>query len=202
VGTDWQASRLVGLPLKRIRPADSDFDEWWAIDRGGTPVRWKLEGEDLIVTRLQADGTKTQAVDNGRWQTDEQGISTSGVWITWTGPPCGRREAARPTGCAPAGPGGGPNRREAACDTSRCKRGFVRGDPGLSVVTGRPVANTLVRRVRNSLILAALAFTVVMPLALALGLLAGLREGRATDRILSITGLAATSTPSSPPASS
>ena len=71
----------------------------------------------------------------------------------------------------------------------------MRGDPGISVQTGRPVAETLFRRLRNSAILAAIAFVIVMPLAPVLGLIAGLNEGKAIDRILSIGGLAGTSTP-------
>jgi peptide/nickel transport system permease protein len=75
------------------------------------------------------------------------------------------------------------------------QKGIVRGDPGISVQTGRPVAETLFRRLQNSAILAALAFVIVMPLALVLGLIAGLNEGKAIDRILSIGSLAGTSTP-------
>ena len=73
---------------------------------------------------------------------------------------------------------------------------MLRGDPGISVQTGRPVAGTLFRRLQNSGILAGLAFVIVMPIALVLGLIAGLNEGKALDRILSIGGLAGTSTPS------
>ena len=69
------------------------------------------------------------------------------------------------------------------------KKGFVRGDPGISLRTGRPVASSLYVRVRNSLVLAGIAFLIVMPLALLLGLIAGIREGSKTDRILSVTGL-------------
>ncbi|MGQ9668029.1 MAG: ABC transporter permease, partial [Anaerolineae bacterium] len=50
-------------------------------------------------------------------------------------------------------------------------------------------------RLRNSLVLAAIAFVVVMPLALVLGLIAGLNEGKPIDRVLSIFGLVTTVTP-------
>jgi len=69
------------------------------------------------------------------------------------------------------------------------KKGFIRGDPGLSLRTGRPVANSLFVRLRNSLILAGIAFTIVMPLALFLGLMAGLKEGSSRDRMLSVGGM-------------
>jgi len=47
----------------------------------------------------------------------------------------------------------------------------------------------------NSLKLAALAFVLVVPLAIVGGVIAGLREGRASDRIITITGLSLTATP-------
>jgi peptide/nickel transport system permease protein len=68
-------------------------------------------------------------------------------------------------------------------------KGLIRGDPGISLQTGRPVANSLFLRFRNSLVLAAVAFIIVMPLALILGLVAGLKEGSLRDRILSIGGM-------------
>lgn len=75
------------------------------------------------------------------------------------------------------------------------QRGLLRGDPGVSVRTYRPVGETLLLRLRNSLVLAAIAFVVVMPLALVLGLIAGLNEGKPIDRALSIFGLVTTVTP-------
>jgi peptide/nickel transport system permease protein len=74
-------------------------------------------------------------------------------------------------------------------------KGLLRGDPGLSLRTGRPVADLLFTRLRNSLVLAGIAFTIVMPIALALGLIAGLNEGKALDRILSIGGMVFSVTP-------
>jgi peptide/nickel transport system permease protein len=74
-------------------------------------------------------------------------------------------------------------------------KGLLRGDPGLSLRTGRPVADLLFTRLRNSLVLAGIAFIIVMPIALALGLIAGLNEGKALDRILSIGGMVFSVTP-------
>jgi peptide/nickel transport system permease protein len=48
---------------------------------------------------------------------------------------------------------------------------------------------------RNTLVLAAVAFIIIMPLALILGILAGINEGRPLDRFISTTSLAATATP-------
>jgi peptide/nickel transport system permease protein len=75
------------------------------------------------------------------------------------------------------------------------QRGLLRGDPGVSFFTRRPVAETLSRRLVNTTFLAGLAFVIVMPLALALGLMAGLNEGKLLDRAASITSLIATATP-------
>ena len=69
------------------------------------------------------------------------------------------------------------------------QKGLLRGDPGKSLRTGRPVSDLLFKRLRNSLVLAGLAFVIVMPLALVLGLIAGLNEGKPLDRILSIGGM-------------
>jgi len=75
------------------------------------------------------------------------------------------------------------------------QKGLVRGDPGLSLRTGRPVADLLFVRLRNSLVLAGIAFVIVMPLALVLGLIAGLNQGKPLDRILSIGGMMFSVTP-------
>ncbi|MGQ9502371.1 MAG: ABC transporter permease subunit [Anaerolineae bacterium] len=75
------------------------------------------------------------------------------------------------------------------------QKGLLRGDPGMSLRTGRPVADLLFIRLRNSLVLAGIAFVVVMPLSLLLGLLAGLNEGKVLDRVLSISGMVFSVTP-------
>jgi ABC-type dipeptide/oligopeptide/nickel transport system permease component len=75
------------------------------------------------------------------------------------------------------------------------QKGLLRGDPGVSLRTGRPVADLLFIRLRNSLVLAGIAFTIVMPLALILGLIAGLNEGKALDRTLSVGGMMFSVTP-------
>jgi len=75
------------------------------------------------------------------------------------------------------------------------QKGLLRGDPGLSLRTGRPVADLLFTRLRNSLVLAGIAFILVMPLALVLGLIAGINEGKPLDRILSIGGMMFSVTP-------
>ena len=74
-------------------------------------------------------------------------------------------------------------------------KGLLRGDAGLSLQTGRPVMVTLLSRIRNTMVLAGVAFLVVMPLALLLGIFAGVNEGKFLDRFISITSLGLTATP-------
>jgi peptide/nickel transport system permease protein len=69
------------------------------------------------------------------------------------------------------------------------QKGLLRGDSGISLRTGRPVSDLLYIRLRNSLVLAAAAFAIVMPIALVLGIIAGLNQGKTTDRALSIGGM-------------
>ena len=57
------------------------------------------------------------------------------------------------------------------------------------------MAVTLAPRVRNTLILAGIACLIVMPLALLLGIIAGINEGKWLDRVISITSLGAIATP-------
>ncbi len=67
--------------------------------------------------------------------------------------------------------------------------GFVTGDWGRSYTLGVAVRPLALGRLGESLLLALLAFVLLVPFALALGLAAGLREGRPLDRVLSVTGL-------------
>jgi len=67
VGTDWRAIAVTGFPLREIATSEG-FLEWWALDKDGTPIRWRLQGEDLIAERRQPDGKAVEANDNGRWQ--------------------------------------------------------------------------------------------------------------------------------------
>jgi peptide/nickel transport system permease protein len=72
---------------------------------------------------------------------------------------------------------------------------FVQGDFGMSSNYQAPVADLLWRRLANSAILAGAAFVLIMPLGLALGILAGMREGGRLDRLISVASLVSTSVP-------
>jgi peptide/nickel transport system permease protein len=72
---------------------------------------------------------------------------------------------------------------------------FLQGELGESTHYQAPVASLLWRRLANSAILAGTAFVLIMPLALVLGVLAGMREGGRLDRLISLGSLVSTSVP-------
>jgi len=187
LGSDWHASRKVGLPLKRIKTKEG-FEEWWALREDGALIRWKLQGEDLIAVVRLFEDTISEYFNNERWQTDEHGVSsfwgvdTQNHVVKW------EKDSGLKVWTFVMGTGwmettGGP------VEYIPLKKGFIRGDPGLSLRTGRPVAKSLFIRLRNSLVLAGIAFIIVMPLALFLGMIAGLKEGTLWDRVLSVGGM-------------
>ena len=69
------------------------------------------------------------------------------------------------------------------------------GDLGFSISFSRPVNELMARALANSLKLAALAFVIVVPLALLGGIVAALKRGTLTDRIITVGGLSATVIP-------
>lgn len=188
VGSDWLADDKVGLPLKRII-TDDGFVEWWAVRSDGALVRWKLSGDNLIaVSKLPSVGITSEYNNNGRWKTQEDGkkyfwgVDTANHVVRWeTGKDVEVWSFVIGTGWMKAS--GGP------VAYIPLKKGFIRGDPGVSLRTGRPVSKTIFTRLRNSLVLAGIAFVLVMPIALLLGMIAGLKEGSLQDRILSIGGM-------------
>jgi peptide/nickel transport system permease protein len=193
LGSDWHASRKVGLPLKRIT-IEEGFEEWWAVREDSALIRWKLQGEDLIAIVRLADGTISEYFNNERWQRDEQGVSrfwgldTQNHVVRWEkGSDLKVWTFVMGTGWMETT--GGP------VEYIPLKKGFIRGDPGVSLRTGRAVAKSLFIRLRNSLVLAGLAFLIVMPLALLLGMIAGLKEGTLRDRVLSVGGMMFSVTP-------
>ena len=72
---------------------------------------------------------------------------------------------------------------------------FVRGDFGWSRVFNQPVAEVLGPRLRATFLLMVGFFALVVPLAFAMGVAAGLNEGRPVDRLLSAAAIVLTSTP-------
>lgn len=73
--------------------------------------------------------------------------------------------------------------------------GFVRGDWGRSLALQVPIADLVLSRTANSLVLASLALLVTVPVSIGLGLLAALYNGQAADRIISLVGLSGLALP-------
>jgi peptide/nickel transport system permease protein len=186
-GNDWIATKKINMPLKRITTPE-DFEEWWAVRKDGALIRWKVDGDDLVAIVLTEDGKKTEYVDNDRWQSIEGGkqqfwgVDRQNHAVRWVK---GETETmfVFVMGKGWMESSGGPK------EYIPLKKGFVRGDPGVSFRTGRPVNKSLWTRLRNSVVLAGTAFVIVMPLALLLGMIAGLQEGSVKDRFLSVGGM-------------
>ena len=192
VGSDWRAARVVGHPLVTRPDPRSKDAEWWA-EVDGRLLRWQMKNGELQAIVRQENGSTVTEPAGDVWQTDEQGqqsfwgVDTRNNAVLWV-----KGDAAQVFELTKAGlrqMGDGPR------DYIPLRKGLLRGDPGMSLQYGRPVATTLFSRVRNTLVLAGLAFAVVMPLALLLGVLAGVNAGRWQDRSISVTGLAFTATP-------
>lgn len=73
--------------------------------------------------------------------------------------------------------------------------GAVVGDFGMSTRFKVPVTEVLWPRLANTAILGLLTMMVVIPLSLILGVLAGMKEGSAMDRSISVTSIITTSIP-------
>jgi peptide/nickel transport system permease protein len=191
-GTDWQARNLIGHPLITETHPQTKEMEWYA-DVDGQLTRWNMEDGELYALRRQPDGSTTSHLIEDQWKVDDLGneyfwgVSARNNAVKWVR---GEGEVVyirTKTGFAEVSDG--PQ------EYIPLRKGLIRGDPGTSLQTGRPVAVTLIPRVRNTVVLAALAFLIVMPLALVLGILAGINEGKPLDRFISITSLGATATP-------
>jgi peptide/nickel transport system permease protein len=192
LGNDWKARSLVGFPLITLSNPQTGEIDWWA-DVDGQPTRWNMQEGQIFALERQPDGSATEKLTDDVWEQDEDGneyfwgldIRNNAVkWLRGEGTVVFLRTKTGFTEVTD-----GPQ------EFMPLLRGIFRGDPGKSLQTGRSVATTLFPRVRNTLILAATSFLIVMPLALFLGILAGINEGKPLDRIISITSLGATATP-------
>ena len=72
---------------------------------------------------------------------------------------------------------------------------FASGDFGDSIRFKVPVADVLWPRLWNTAVLGFATLLVMIPLSLSLGILAGMREGSALDRAISVTSIVTTSVP-------
>ncbi len=197
VGSDWEAERLIGRPIRRVYEENFNRYSWWVVAEDGTLYQnYSPDGESMVRVVFQDTGTpREEPMGPEVWQPNADGLlvywgidteNRAAMWVqgesqvewvlhaggTWTD-----KEGA-PRAYVPL------------------QKGIMRGDPGVSFYTRRPVAETLFSRLINSGYLALLAFVFIMPLSLLLGLVAGLNEGKWIDNVLSLGGLITTATPS------
>ncbi|MCB8945050.1 MAG: ABC transporter permease [Ardenticatenaceae bacterium] len=191
IGSDNRAEDLVGYELVTAVNPSTNEQVWWA-DVNGTLTQWRMEEGQLITLQRQEDGSALPVETPVGWQPSDDGDVFWGVnnnnsavkWVrgsgetVWVLTKAGLRQE-----------GDGPRQY------IPLRKGLLRGDPGESLQTGRPVAVTLLPRIRNTAVLAGVAFVFIMPLALLFGILAGINEGKFLDRFISITSLGATATP-------
>jgi peptide/nickel transport system permease protein len=74
-------------------------------------------------------------------------------------------------------------------------KGIVTGDLGISVLGGRPVEELIGNRFRNTVVLAVTAALVGIPLAIGLGVLAGLTRDKWPDALVSTASIVAMTLP-------
>jgi peptide/nickel transport system permease protein len=192
IGNDWRYTRLVGKPLTFTTVEGQSEPQWYAVEDDGTLKQWRVSDDELVEIRVTPDGAReTFPFDD--WALDENGeaifygVDTANHVVLWRESTLSQRRTAASAGREMSEASG-----EAYLSL---RKGLLRGDPGISTRTGRPVGPTLVRRLLNSLALAGIAFIFIMPIALLLGLLAGLREGGIVDRVISLFSLITTSVP-------
>ena len=195
-GSDWWARpKVEGLDLTRL-PRDDGTLQWWGLREDGTPVRWRFEDGELYRQERGPDGEVTRVLDTEAWSVEPVtgvesfwGVDTEGRVVHWI------RGENVSKWAEESGTGWWLTERGGGAEYIPLQMGVLRGDPGVSILTGRPLGPTLVRRFTNSFILAGVAFIAIMPLGLLLGVIAGVNRGRFLDRLISISGLTATASP-------
>ena len=106
-----------------------------------------------------------------------------GLIPAWTAPDAAGKPAAR---CIAPG-------ADAATQPRRC--GVLQGHWGWSTVFREPVADIIAKRLWLTAKLMFWVMALMVPMALSMGVLAGMREGSRLDRTLSTISIATTSTP-------
>lgn len=72
---------------------------------------------------------------------------------------------------------------------------IFQGDLGYSTLYKTPVNDIIWDRLGNTLILAAIAFAIIVPLSILLGVVSGMREASKLDRTISVASIVTTSVP-------
>ncbi len=195
-GSDWQASPMVGKPLQETVSQQglvAKSQQWWAVQPDGSLVQWTVNEGKLIMLVRQPDGSTRKVPYEEGWKTSPEGetyfwgIDTSNHAARWVR---GSQEVEFSLGYS-----GWVQKTDAPVEYIPLSKGLLRGEAGISLRYKAPVSEVISRRISNSFILAALAFAFSIPIAVMLGLIAGLNEGKWIDRIISIGGLITAGSP-------
>lgn len=195
-GSDWQAEPKVGLPLRETVSQQglvANSREWWAVEPNGDLVQWDVQDGQLIRLVRQPDGSAHKQAADQDWKVDASGQAY--FWGVDTGNRVAQWIRGSKTIEYTYDYSGWQEKVDAPVEYIPLSKGLLRGDAGMSLRYKAPVSEVMGRRITNSLILAGLAFLVSIPTAVVLGLIAGLNEGRLTDRIISIAGLITAGSP-------
>ncbi|MEM7348428.1 MAG: ABC transporter permease, partial [Chloroflexota bacterium] len=195
LGSDHQAEDLIGQPITRIYEPQTDRYKWWILDKDGTLYQTRSrDGENILRLERQADGrVKEVPAADDVWQLGPDGrlvywgIDRNNRAAMWVKGDTEERLLRTELGW------------QAVVGAPQAfiplKYGILRGDPGVSFKSFISIGLILQRRLLNSLWLAFLSIGAIMPLALGLGLVAGLYQGSYLDRFLTIFSVIATATP-------
>lgn len=195
-GSDWQAFPEIGLPLTEtvsVQGLVKNSQQWWAVEPSGDLVQWDVVDGKIYKLIRQPDGSTSTILDDKAWKTD-----TSGQSYFW-GVDRGNRAAKWVKDAQgieyQLNYSGWTEKTGAPVEYIPLNKGLTRGEAGMSLRYKAPVADVIGRRILNSIILASLAILVSIPIAVILGLIAGLNEGKPIDRIISIGGLITAGSP-------
>jgi peptide/nickel transport system permease protein len=195
-GSDWQASRQIGLPVKEVISKQGLVErsrQWWAVEPNGDYVQWEVVDDQLYKLIRQPDESTIRILDEAAWKKDENGqvyfwgIDTANRAAKWLKGEAGVEYRYEYTGWI--------EKTGSPVDYIPIGKGLLRGDAGISLRYKTPVAEIVQRRMVNSAILAAFAFLFSIPIAILLGVIAGLNEGKLIDRVISIGGLITAGSP-------
>lgn len=196
IGSDWQAGPKLALPLHETIAQHglvANSREWWELEPNGDLAQWDVEDGALVKLIRQPDGSTVKVPDEQDWKVDKNGqsyfwgVNTTGQAAEWIK---GSKTIQYVYDYS-----GWQEKTDAPVSYIPLSKGLLRGDAGISLRFKEPVSQVIGRRIRNSLILASLAFLFSIPTAVVLGLIAGLNEGKLADRIISIGGLITAGSP-------
>jgi peptide/nickel transport system permease protein len=195
-GSDWMAQAQIDRPLTVITVSQGvaeNVKQWWILDDNGDLIQWDVQAGKLIKLVRQEDGSVVEKLADEAWKQDEDGkayfwgIDDANRAVLWKPSEAGTEFRYEYSGWQ--------QEADAPVDYIPLGKGLLRGDAGISLRYKQPVSEVIGQRIINSLILAGLAMLIAFPIAIVLGLIAGLNEGKLVDRIVTLGGLVTAASP-------